>query len=69
MTDYPLVSVAIITYNQKQFLQECIDSVLAQDYPNFEIVVADDGSTDGTHEMLKTYEQKFPGKFHLTLPR
>ena len=42
MKKYPLVSIAIITYNQKEYLKECIDSCLKQDYPNFEIVVADD---------------------------
>lgn len=65
--DFPSVSVAIITYNQIEFLQECIDSVLSQDYPNFEIVVADDASTDGTQDMLRKYEKKYPGKFVLRL--
>lgn len=63
----PLVSVAIITYNQKEYLKECIESVLAQTYTNIEIVVGDDGSTDGTHEMLSEYEKRFPGKFVLRL--
>jgi glycosyltransferase involved in cell wall biosynthesis len=66
---FPSVSVAIITYNQREFLRECIDSVLNQDYPNFEIVVADDASTDGTQEMLKEYDIKNPGKFVLCLGR
>lgn len=63
----PLVSVAIVTYNQRPFLQECLDSILAQDYRPLEIVVADDGSTDGTHEMLRAYEQAHPGVFVLCL--
>jgi glycosyltransferase involved in cell wall biosynthesis len=67
MNDKPLVSVAIITYNQKDYLRECIESVLAQDYPNIEIIVADDGSTDDTQDMLKEYDQKYPGKFVLRL--
>ncbi|XOB99856.1 glycosyltransferase [Pseudomonadota bacterium DY0742] len=65
--DCPLVSVAIITYNQKKFLRECIESILAQDYPNIEIVIADDASSDGTQDMLIEYEKKFPGKFVLRL--
>ena len=65
--NYPLVSVAIITYNQKQYLIECLESCLAQDYPNFEIVVADDGSTDGTHELLNDYALCYPGRFVLRL--
>ena len=63
----PLVSIAIVTYNQTQFLKECIDSCLAQDYTNLEIVVADDGSTDGTHELLKGYKSRYPNKFKLLL--
>lgn len=63
----PLVSVAIITYNQKNYLKECIDSILKQDYPNFEIVIADDASTDGTREMLEVYSKKYKGKFILKL--
>jgi glycosyltransferase involved in cell wall biosynthesis len=64
---YPLVSIAIITFNQKSYLRECIDSCLAQDYPNIEIVIADDCSTDGTQDMLCEYDVKFPGKFVLRL--
>lgn len=58
-----LVSVAVVTYNQKAFLEECLQSILAQDYPSFEIVVADDGSTDGTAELLARFERDHPGKF------
>ncbi len=65
--NHPLVSVAVVTYNQKDFLRECVESVLAQDYSNFEIVVADDGSKDGTQEMLLDYESRIKGKFVLRL--
>jgi len=65
----PLVSVAIVTYNQKEYLKECIESVLMQDYENIEIVVADDGSTDGTPEMLLDYKKKFPNKFVVELSK
>jgi len=61
------VSIAIITYNQKENLRECIESCLEQGYPNFEIVVADDCSTDGTQDLLREYEAKYPGKFVLRL--
>jgi glycosyltransferase involved in cell wall biosynthesis len=65
----PKVSIAIVTYNQKLFLRDCIESCLSQSYSNFEIVVADDGSTDGTQEMLGIYKKKFPDKFVLVLSK
>ncbi len=65
--EMPLVSVAIITYNQKEYLKECIESILEQDYTNIEIVVADDCSTDGTQEMLIEYDREYPNKFVLKL--
>jgi glycosyltransferase involved in cell wall biosynthesis len=67
--DLPKVSVAVVSYQQRELLQEALESILAQDYPNFEIVVADDGSTDGTHEMLREYETKYAGKFNLQLAK
>ncbi|CAH0334858.1 hypothetical protein FVB9288_00466 [Flavobacterium sp. CECT 9288] len=65
----PLVSIAIVTYNQKEYLKECIESILKQDYENKEIIVADDGSTDGTQEMLLKYEQEYPNLFILKLAK
>lgn len=49
------VSVVMITYNAGRFLQEQLDSVLNQTYPNIELIVSDDGSSDGTWERLLDY--------------
>ena len=56
MTDSPaLVSIALATYNGARYLPIQMDSLLAQRYPHFEIVVADDGSSDETLEILQGY--------------
>ncbi|WP_410513139.1 glycosyltransferase family 2 protein [Paenibacillus sp. BR2-3] len=52
-THYPKVSVIITTYNRKAFLYKAVHSILMQDYPNKEITVIDDCSTDGTDELMK----------------
>ena len=59
-TNYPKVSVMIVTYNQEHLIGETIDSVLEQDYPNLEIVVSDDASTDKTQEIIRQYYNKHP---------
>ena len=53
-----LVSVIMPTYNSAQWLSDSIDSVLNQTYKNLELIITDDCSTDGTHDILKAYEQK-----------
>jgi glycosyltransferase involved in cell wall biosynthesis len=58
----PKVSIHIIAYNQRNYIGEAIESALAQDYSNLEVVVADDASADGTAEILKEYEAAHPDR-------
>jgi glycosyltransferase involved in cell wall biosynthesis len=55
MTQHPLVSVVIPTYNRGWILKEAIDSVLTQTFESFELIVVDDGSTDNTRALLDGY--------------
>lgn len=49
------VSIILPTYNRKQKLKRAIDSILCQSYPEFELIIADDASTDGTEELIRSY--------------
>jgi glycosyltransferase involved in cell wall biosynthesis len=51
----PLVSIIIPVYNAEPFLRETLDSVFALDYEPFEVIVVDDGSTDGSAEVARSY--------------
>lgn len=62
MKDFPLVSIIIPTYNSAAFLEETFNSALGTTYPNFEIIVMDDGSTDQTKTILESWAERFPEK-------
>src|SRR5437899_10455350 len=55
MKDLPLVSAIIATYNRGHIVGEAIESILQQTHKNVELIVVDDGSTDGTREKLGRY--------------
>ena len=50
----PLVSVVILSYNSRRYIEKCLDSVLRQDYSNIEILILINGSDDGSAEMIKS---------------
>src|SRR5690606_1438420 len=52
MASYPLVSIICPLYNKKAYIKETIDSVINQGYKNWEMVIVDDGSTDGSYEFV-----------------
>lgn len=69
MKSEPLVSIAILCYNQENYIGECIESCISQidTYKSIEIIVNDDNSTDQTIEILKAYKNKFPNIIQVLL--
>jgi len=63
----PKVSVHVVTYNQVSFIKETLESILVQGYPNMEVIIGDDCSTDGTQEILKGYRDRYPNLIKLIL--
>ncbi len=59
-TYFPLVSVVLTTYNGETYLREQLNSLLAQTYPNIEVIAVDDRSTDGTEKILQEYAVQYP---------
>jgi glycosyltransferase involved in cell wall biosynthesis len=55
----PIVSIVIPAYNQASYVREAVESVLNQDYPDIELIVIDDGSTDNTRTILQTIDGCF----------
>jgi CMP-N-acetylneuraminic acid synthetase len=56
------VSIIVTAHNYGDYLKECLDSALNQTYSDYEVVVVDDGSTDETPEILKSYESEYPNR-------
>lgn len=59
--DAPFVSIIMLAYNQRDLIEEAIASLLAQDYPNFELIVSDDCSSDGTFEKMCEIADAYKG--------
>lgn len=53
----PRITIVTPSYNQAEYLEECIDSILSQNYPNLEYIIMDGGSSDGSLEIIKKYQR------------
>src|SRR5689334_25056109 len=58
-TNAPLISVCVPARNEERNIRACVESILAQDYPNFEVIVLDDRSTDQTSAILQDLLTEF----------
>jgi GT2 family glycosyltransferase len=56
---WPRISVVTVSYNQHDYLEQCLRSVLDQQYPNLEYIVVDPGSTDGSRELLLRFQDRY----------
>src|ERR1700712_3027136 len=55
MTSSPLLSIGLFVYNGEPFLQETLDSILAQNFRDFELIISDNASSDATQQICESY--------------
>lgn len=56
----PQISVIVPVYNMERFLEKCLDSIIGQSFTDFELIIVDDGSTDGSRSIIEKYTGKYP---------
>lgn len=59
----PLVSVLIPVYNHARYMRQCLDSLLTEGWPNLEVLITDDGSTDNSFEIIQEWRTEHPNAF------
>nr|WP_207882826.1 glycosyltransferase [Pseudomonas sp. 30_B] len=62
--EYPLISVLVPCYNRERYIEDALLSILEQDYPNFELIVVDDGSQDASIERIEALQQRHDFQFY-----
>lgn len=67
-TDFPPLSVVICAKNESENLKRYLPSILEQDYPQFEVIVVNDGSTDESDDILTRMEEEYPHLYHTFTP-
>lgn len=65
----PKISIVIPSYNKVSFIEDTLQSIVDQKYPNLEVIIQDGGSTDGTLEVIKKYASKYPDVFNFVSKR
>lgn len=61
----PMVTFAVLAYNQEKYIKEAVESAFAQNYSPLEIIISDDGSTDKTFEIIKSLVRNYSGLHHV----
>lgn len=60
MASTPLFSIIIPVYNSAKTIRECLESIITQSFPDFEVIIVNDGSTDETTEIVKSFSENDP---------
>ena len=57
MASTPLFSIVIPVYNSAKTIRECLESIVTQSFPDFEVIIVNDGSTDETEKIVKSFSE------------
>src|SRR5690606_6517251 len=58
----PLISIIVTVYNLENYIGECLESLVQQDFSSYEIVVVDNGSLDNSPEICRAYAERYPNR-------
>lgn len=61
----PEISIIIPVYNGEKYLEQCLNSICEQTYSDFEVIIINDGSTDGSQKILNSFQKKIHAFTHI----